>query len=132
MADAQSASADLVCRVLPEELQYAACQFCRRLGGGCNGFVFKGALLCGAHVAVKASDLASFQAEIKALGRVGFPGSLVYELASAGVVAFEVVTRGETARRGPPQAFVVAKAQVEHQWPERMADLLITVRRALP
>ena len=42
----------------------------------------------------------------------------------SGIIFFELLTRGETAH-GPPQTFVVAKAQVEHQWPEHLADSLI-------
>ena len=94
--DAQSPSADPVCRVLQgfqKGLQHATCHFCQRRGGY-NGLVFRGTLRCGTHVAVKNSNPTSSQAEIKVLGRVrhpnivtpigfAFPGPLVYELASA-------------------------------------------------
>jgi len=49
------------------------------------------------------------------------------EVFSFGIILFDLLTRGQTARHGPPQIFVVAKNQVEQLWPQSVADALVTL-----
>eukprot|EP00435_Cladocopium_sp_Y103_P032887 s426_g8.t1 len=49
------------------------------------------------------------------------------EVFSLGIIIFDLLTRSQTARHGPPQVLAVAHAQVEERWPEHLSGPLINL-----